>query len=92
VLVDQVQALFPKVDGEVIEVQNGTVTLGLGSRDRSFRRRRARRIPARAELRHPKSGEVLGRTEQQVGRLAVQQVFEALLDRCAEPRQRGSAG
>src|SRR5438876_6922465 len=32
VLVDQVLALFPKVDGEVIEVQGSTITLSLGSR------------------------------------------------------------
>ncbi|MGH7353829.1 MAG: hypothetical protein ACRELS_04525, partial [Candidatus Rokuibacteriota bacterium] len=33
VLVEQVQALFPKVDGEVLEVQGKTVTLGLGRKD-----------------------------------------------------------
>jgi len=77
VLVDQVQALFPKVDGEVIEVQNGTVTLGLGSRDGLFAGVELDVYRQGRELRHPKTGEVLGRTEQQVGRLAVQQVFEA---------------
>ncbi len=77
VLVDQVQALFPKVDGEVIEVQNGTVTLALGSRDGLFVGVELALYRQGRELRHPKTGEVLGRTEQQVGRLAVQQVFEA---------------
>src|SRR5882762_1184817 len=77
VLVDQVQALFPKVDGEVIEVQNGTVTLGLGSRDGLFAGVELDVYRQGRELRHPKTGEVLGRTEQQVGRLAVQQVFGA---------------
>src|SRR4029453_10836799 len=33
VLADQVTALFPKVDGEVIEVQGTTVTLALGRKD-----------------------------------------------------------
>src|SRR5947209_10401595 len=77
VLVDQVQALFPKVDGEVIEVQNGTVTLGLGSKDGLVAGVELALYRQGRELRHPKTGEVLGRTEQQMGRLAVQQVFEA---------------
>jgi len=77
VLVDQVQALFPKVDGEVIEVQNGTVTLALGSRDGLVAGVELALYRQGRELRHPKTGEVLGRTEQQMGRLAVQQVFEA---------------
>ncbi len=77
VLADQVLALFPKVDGEVIEVQNGTVTLGLGSRDGLVAGVELALYRQGRELRHPKTGEVLGRTEQQLGRLAVQQVFEA---------------
>jgi hypothetical protein len=77
VLADQVLALFPKVDGEVIEVQNGTVTLSLGSRDGLVAGVDLALYRQGRELRHPKTSEVLGRTEQQVGRLAVQQVFEA---------------
>ena len=77
VLVDQVQALFPKVDGEVIEVQNGTVTLSLGSRDGLVAGVELALYRQGRELRHPKTGEVLGRTEQQLGRLSIQQVFEA---------------
>ena len=77
VLVDQVQALFPKVDGEVIEVQNGTVTLGLGNKDGLVVGLELALYRQGRELKHPKTGEVLGRTEQPVGRLTVQQVFEA---------------
>jgi hypothetical protein len=77
VLVDQVQALFPKVDGEVIEVQNGAVTLSLGSKDGLVPGVELALYRQGRELRHPKTGEVLGRTEQQVGRLSIQQVFEA---------------
>ena len=85
VLVDQVQALFPKVDGEVIEVQNGTVTLGLGSRDGLVAGVELALYRQGRELRHPKTGEVLGRTEQQLGRLAVQQVSEAYSTGTASP-------
>jgi len=85
VLVDQVQALFPKVDGEVIEVQNGMVTLGLGSRDGLVAGVELALYRQGRELRHPKTGEVLGRTEQQLGRLAVQQVSEAYSTGTASP-------
>src|SRR5262247_3848954 len=77
VLVDQVQALFPKVDGEVIEVQSGTVTLAVGSKDGLVAGVELALYRQGRELKHPKTGEVLGRTEQQVGRLVIQQVFEA---------------
>ena len=77
VLVDQVQAQFPKVDGEVIEVQDGTVTLSLGSRDGLVPGVELALYRQGRELRHPKTGELLGRTEQQLGRLSIQQVFEA---------------
>jgi hypothetical protein len=77
VLVDQVQALFPKVDGEVIEVQNGAVTLALGSKDGLVPGVELALYRQGRELRHPKTGEVLGRTELQLGRLSVQQVSEA---------------
>ncbi|MGH7302316.1 MAG: hypothetical protein ACRELZ_03430 [Candidatus Rokuibacteriota bacterium] len=85
VLVDQVQALFPKVDGEVIEVQSGTVTLGLGSKDGLVSGVELALYRQGRELRHPKTGEVLGRTEQPLGRLAVQQVFEAYSTGTASP-------
>src|SRR5499433_4304896 len=77
VLVDQVQALCPKVDGEVIEVQNGTVTLSLGSRDGLVPNIELALYRQGRELRHPKTGEILGRTEQALGRLIVREVFEA---------------
>ncbi len=77
VFVDQVQALFPKVDGEVIEVQNGTVTFGIGSKDGLVAGVELALYRQGRELKHPKTGEVLGRTEQALGRLSVQQVFEA---------------
>src|SRR3989442_9102992 len=100
VLVDQVVALFPKVDGEVIEVQGATVTLSLGSRDGVLAGVGLALYRQGRELRHPKTGEVLGRTEQSVGRVTIQQVFEAYSigtasqgsDVQAGDRARGSAG
>jgi len=77
VLVDQVVALFPKVDGDVIEVQGSTVTVGIGKKDGLLPGVELAIYREGRELRHPKTGEVLGRTEQAVGRMVVQQVFEA---------------
>src|SRR5437867_5440371 len=77
VLVDQVLALFPKVDGEVIEIQDGTITLSLGSRDGLIPGVELALYRQGRELRHPRTGEILGRTEQAVGRVVIQQVFES---------------
>jgi hypothetical protein len=76
VLVDQVLALFPKVDGDVLEVQGSTLTLALGRRDGLVAGVELSLYREGRELRHPKTGEVLGRTEQALGRAAVKQVFE----------------
>src|SRR5438477_235364 len=77
VLVDQVVALFPKVDGDVIEVQGSTVTVAIGQKDGLLAGVELALYREGRELRHPKTGEVLGRTGQAVGRMVVQQVFEA---------------
>lgn len=77
VLVDQVLALFPKVAGEVIEVQGNTLTLSLGRRDGLQPGIELSLYREGRELKHPKTGEILGRTEQDVGRVSVAQVFEA---------------
>ena len=77
VLVNQILALFPKVDGEVLEVQGTTVTLSLGQRDGLVAGVELTAYREGRELRHPKTGEILGRTEEVLGRVAVQQVQEA---------------
>src|SRR5256886_6702795 len=77
VLVNQVLALFPKVDGEILEVQGSTLTLGLGQRDGLVAGVELTAYREGRELRHPKTGEILGRTEQVLGRVAVREVQEA---------------
>src|SRR5713101_10152447 len=85
VLVNQVLALFPKVDGEVLEVQGTTLTLSLGQRDGLVAGVELSLYREGRELRHPKTGEVLGKTEQAVGRMLVQEVFEAYATGKAAP-------
>src|SRR5207248_9369202 len=76
-LVSQVLALFPKVDGDVIEVKDATVTLSLGKKDGLAAGIDLQVYRPGRELRHPKTGALLGTTEETVGRVLVEQVFEA---------------
>ena len=77
VLVDQVLALFPKVEGEVIEVHARELTLSIGRRDGLQAGIELSLYREGRELRHPKTGEFLGRAEQALGRVSVAQVHEA---------------
>jgi hypothetical protein len=76
VLVDQVLGLFPKVDGDVVEVTSGAVTLSLGRKDGLVAGIELSVYREGRELRHPRTGAVLGRTEEPVGRVLVEQVSE----------------
>src|SRR5512146_843437 len=64
VLVDQVLALFPKVDGEIIEAQGQAVTLSLGRRDGIISGLELSLYREGRELYHPKTKELLGRAEE----------------------------
>lgn len=77
VLVDQLTALFPKVDGEVIEAEGGAVTISVGRREGLQPGVELELYRQGRELRHPRTGEILGRTEKTLGRLSVGEVFEA---------------
>jgi hypothetical protein len=74
VVVDQVLGLFPKVDGDVIEVTGSAVTLSLGRKDGLVSGIELSVYREGRELRHPRTGALLGRTEQTVGRVLVEQV------------------
>ena len=77
VLVEQVLSLFPKVDGDVLEVAGNVVTLSAGRRDGVVPGIELSVYREGRELRHPRTGAMLGRTEQGVGRVVVEQVQEA---------------
>lgn len=77
VVVEQVLGLFPKVDGDVVEVDGSAVTLSLGRKDGLVAGIELSVYREGRELRHPRTGALLGRTEQAVGRLRVEQVFES---------------
>src|SRR5262249_44402812 len=76
-LVAQVVAVFPKVEGDVMKVEGDQVTLSVGKRDGVVAGVELMVYREGEELKHPKTGEVLGRTEKTVGRLSITDVAEA---------------
>jgi hypothetical protein len=76
VLAEKVLALFPRVDGSVLDVRPGAVTLSLGRRDGLLPGVGLELYREDRELRHPGTGQLLGRTEHPIGRALVKEVFE----------------
>ena len=62
------------------------MTLGLGKKDGVVAGIDMEIYREGRELRHPKTGASLGRTEQAVGRMQVQAGVRSLFDRHGEPR------
>lgn len=77
VLADQLVDLFPKVSGEVIEVQGGSLTLGVGRKDGVQPGLELELFREGREITHPRTGQVLGKTEQPLGKVTLTQVQEA---------------
>jgi len=75
-LVGQVVTLFPKVEGDVLKVEAGVATLSVGQRDGVVVGVELVVYREGEELKHPKTGEVLGRTEKTIGRITIAEVFE----------------
>ena len=76
-LADQIVRLFPQVDTDVIEVQRDLVTLAAGKREGLQPGIELELYRPGRELRHPRTGQVLGQTEQALGRLKITESFEA---------------
>ena len=66
-LVDQLMDLFPKVEGEVLEVRDTSLTLGAGAKEGARPGLEVELYRQGREIRHPKTGEVLGRAEDSLG-------------------------
>jgi hypothetical protein len=66
-LVDQLMDLFPKVEGEVLEVRDTSLTLGAGAKEGARPGLEVELYREGREIRHPKTGEVLGRAEDSLG-------------------------
>ena len=76
-LVDQLLDLFPKVAGEVIEVHGNTLTLDAGQKDGVQPGLEIEIYREGREIKHPRTGELLGRSEEPLGRVRITSVQEA---------------
>lgn len=75
-LVSQIAAFFPPLSGEVIEVRDKNLILSVGRRQGAQVGMEFSLVREGRELRHPKTAEVLGRVEQELGLAVVAQVSE----------------
>jgi hypothetical protein len=76
VLADQLVDLFPKIEGDVLEVQDKTLTLSGGRKDGVRPGLELTLFREGREIKHPKTGQVLGKTEESLGRVTVVSVQE----------------
>ena len=76
-LVDQLLDLFPKVEGEVLEVRGGTLTLGAGAKAGARPGLEVELFREGREIRHPKTGQLLGRAEDVLGTTRITEAQEA---------------
>ena len=72
----QLARLFPHLQGEVVEIQDEQLYLGLGARDQVFENMQLQVFREGEELTSPGTGEVLGRLEEDLGVVRVIQVAE----------------
>src|SRR5262249_24825827 len=75
-LIDQAVALFPRVDAEVLEVRGRTVTLSVGRATGIQPGIVLEIVREGREIRHPRTGQVLGKAEQILGRAVISQVSD----------------
>ncbi|HEU4440219.1 MAG TPA: VCBS repeat-containing protein [Methylomirabilota bacterium] len=76
-LVDQLMDLFPKIEGEVLEVRDTSLTLGAGAKEGARAGLEVEIYRQGREIRHPKTGEVLGRAEDSLGVTRIAQAGDA---------------
>jgi hypothetical protein len=75
-LVDQTLAAFPRVEADVVDVQGATLTLSAGARSGAQGGLALQVFREGKEIRHPRSGQLLGKTEQPLGRAVITRVFD----------------
>ncbi len=76
-LVDDLVGLFPKVKGEIVEVSDTTLTLDVGRKNGVRPGLEVELYREGREIRHPKTGAVLGRAEESLGQTRITAVQEA---------------
>ena len=77
-LVEQLLDLFPKFQGEVLEAQGDTLTLGAGVRAGARVGLEVEVYREGREIKHPRTGGILGRAEDVLGTARITQAQETL--------------
>ena len=77
-LVEQLLDLFPRFEGEVLEVRPGALTLGTGSKAGARVGLEVELFREGREIKHPRTGEMLGRAEDALGLARITQAQESL--------------
>jgi hypothetical protein len=75
-VIDQTLAAFPDVQADVVEVQGPTITLSAGRKSGAVLGLSVEVYREGREIKHPRTGQVLGRAEQTLGRAVLTQVFD----------------
>lgn len=75
-LVEQLLDLFPKFEGEVLEVRPGALMLGAGAKAGARPGLDVELFREGREIKHPRTGEVLGRAEDALGLARITQAQE----------------
>jgi hypothetical protein len=73
-LVEQIADLFPRIQGEVLEVQAGALTLDVGRKNGARAGLELEAFRTGREIKHPRSGQILGRTEETLGTVRITEV------------------
>ncbi len=66
-LLEQLMDLFPKLEGDVLEVRDDVLTLGAGLKEGARPGLEVEMLRPGREIRHPRTGAVLGRAEEMLG-------------------------
>jgi hypothetical protein len=75
-LIGQTVALFPRVEGEVVEAQGRALTVSVGRKDGAQPGLALEVFREGREIRNPRTGQLLGRAEQALGRAVIGEVFD----------------
>jgi hypothetical protein len=75
-LVEQIMDLFPKFEGDVLEVQDDGLTLGAGVKAGARPGLEVEVFRQGREIKHPRTGAVLGRAEDALGKTRISGVQE----------------
>ncbi|MBI3328344.1 MAG: hypothetical protein HYZ81_16775, partial [Nitrospinae bacterium] len=88
-LASEVAALFPKIEGDVVKIDREGAFIALGAPDQIREGMELALFRKGEEFKHPLTGAVLGRLEEDLGALVIQQVSESYSRGTVRPSKPG---